>query len=85
VATTRLSAKNQITLPTRMVRALGLKPGDAVDIVFAMDALVIDKAVRGKELLDRLQGSMAGSPGWETKEAIDAWIANERNSWDREE
>ena len=84
LGTTKLSSTNQITLPEKMVRLLGLKPGDALDLtVTGVDHIIVERKLRGKALLDRLQGSMKGVYG-DTKEEIDAYVRGERNSWDRE-
>lgn len=80
---TRLSSKNQITLPAEMVRLLGWKSGDDIDLMVWEDTIVIEKGYRGKALLDRLQGSSKSIPEWSTKEAIDAYVRRERDSWDR--
>jgi bifunctional DNA-binding transcriptional regulator/antitoxin component of YhaV-PrlF toxin-antitoxin module len=83
IATTRLSAKNQITLPVRMVRSMGLKAGDEVDItVIDADAVVVSKALRGKALIRRLRGSMGSAP-WDTHEAIEGYVKAEREAWRR--
>jgi AbrB family looped-hinge helix DNA binding protein len=81
---TRLSSKNQITLPVAMVRALGWKPGDEIDLHVWDGAIHLRKQLGDHELLDWLQGSMAHVPEWSTKEAIDEYIRNERDSWNRE-
>lgn len=81
---TRLSSKNQVTLPVAMVRALGWQPGDEIDLHVWDGAIHLRKQLGGRELLDWLQGSMAHVPEWSTQEAIDEYIHNERASWDRE-
>ncbi len=81
---TRLSSKNQITLPVAMVRALGWKAGDEIDLLVWDGAIQIRKQLRGDELLDWLHGSMAHVPEWSTKEAADEYVRQERASWDRD-
>lgn len=84
MTTTRLSSKNQITLPVTMVRMLGLQPGDEVDLMAWQDAIRLERHLDGKELIEHLCGSMAHVPEWSTKESIDEYIRNERDSWNRE-
>jgi bifunctional DNA-binding transcriptional regulator/antitoxin component of YhaV-PrlF toxin-antitoxin module len=84
MATTRLSSKNQITLPVAMVRMLGLRPGDEVDLTAWQDAIRVERHLDGEDLLTDLEGSMAHVPEWSTKEKIDEYIRNERDSWNRE-
>jgi AbrB family looped-hinge helix DNA binding protein len=83
-ATTRLSAKNQITLPVAMVRRLGLKGGDEVDLTVYDGAIEVRKRLEGKNLLDWLQGALSDVPEWQTDDSIDAYVRGERDSWDRE-
>jgi bifunctional DNA-binding transcriptional regulator/antitoxin component of YhaV-PrlF toxin-antitoxin module len=78
--TTKLSSKNQITLPVAYVRDLGLQPGDEIIIWLEKGHMVLEKRLHGKELLDSLQGSMK-DPEWKTKEDIDAWIRSLREEW----
>ena len=79
----KMSSKNQITLPAVMVRYLGLQAGDELDVWLERDHIVLEKRLHGEELLDRLGGSVS-YPEWSTKEKIDAWVRTERDSWDRE-
>jgi bifunctional DNA-binding transcriptional regulator/antitoxin component of YhaV-PrlF toxin-antitoxin module len=84
-ARTRLSGKNQITLPVAMVRALSLAPGDEIDLVIMEGTIELRRRPQTPdEWADRLYGTLANVPEWKTKESIDAWIRNERDSWDRE-
>jgi bifunctional DNA-binding transcriptional regulator/antitoxin component of YhaV-PrlF toxin-antitoxin module len=80
---TKLSSKNQLTLPVAYVRHLGLNPGDELNVWLEKDHVVIEKRLYGEELLDSLQGSMK-DPAWKTKEDIDAWVKRERDSWERD-
>ena len=43
---TRLSSKNQITLPVAMVRRLGLTPGDELDLTVVGDAIRVERRPR---------------------------------------
>ena len=82
--TTRLSGKNQITLPVAMVRALGWRTGDEVDLMIDGEEIWLRRRLQGKPLLDRLEGALSHVPEWQTQESIDAWVRRERDSWDRE-
>ena len=83
VASSRLSSKNQLTLPVAFVRHLGLTPGDELNVWLEKDHIVVEKRLYGTQLLDYLQ-SGPRSPELRSKEKIDAWIRRERDSWDRE-
>lgn len=82
--TTRLSGKNQITLPVAMVRALGWKAGDEMDLLIDGGEIWLRRRLQGNALLDRLQGGLRDVPEWQTQERIDGWVRGERDSWDRE-
>jgi AbrB family looped-hinge helix DNA binding protein len=70
---TKLSSKNQITLPVAYVRDLGLKSGDEVVVWLEKGHITLERRLYGKELLDSLQGSMR-DPDLKTKEDVDAWV-----------
>jgi AbrB family looped-hinge helix DNA binding protein len=80
---TRLSSKNQITIPAEMVRALGLRAGDGIMLWMEHDSIVLEKKLQGGELLENLGGSLQ-YPEWSTKEKVDQWIRGERDSWERD-
>ena len=84
LGTTRLSAKNQITLPVAYVRDLGLKPGDEVNVWLEKGHIVVERKLHGKELLDSLQGSIK-SGEWSTPEGTLKWLKDIRDEWDRDE
>ena len=81
---TRLSGKNQITLPVAIMRTLGWKAGDEVDLMIDGEEIWLRRRLAGKHLLDRLEGALSYVPEWGSKERIDAWVRGERDSWDRE-
>lgn len=81
---TRLSGKNQITLPVAMLRTLGWHAGDEVDLMVDGEEIWLRRRLQGKPLLDRLEGALSHVPEWQTQESIDAWVRRERDSWDRE-
>ncbi|HXK32730.1 MAG TPA: AbrB/MazE/SpoVT family DNA-binding domain-containing protein [Dehalococcoidia bacterium] len=83
LATARISAKNQITLPVALMRALGLKPGDELQMLAWGDTLTARKRLEGRKALERLYGSTA-VPEWGTARAVDAYVRRERESWDRD-
>ncbi len=81
---TRLSGKNQITLPVAMVRTLGWHAGDEVDLMIDGEEIWLRRRLQGKQLLDRLEGALSHVPEWQGQANIDAWVRRERDSWDRE-
>lgn len=83
-ARTRLSAKNQITLPVAMLRRLGIRAGDELDLTIYDGAIEVRKRLEGGKLLDWLQGSLAEVPEWQTEADIAAYVRGERDSWERE-
>jgi bifunctional DNA-binding transcriptional regulator/antitoxin component of YhaV-PrlF toxin-antitoxin module len=83
-AITRLSSKNQITLPVAMVRGLGMKAGDEISLRVLGDTIYLSRRPQtAEEWLAKFSGSIH-VPGWETKESIDAYVQGERDSWTRE-
>ncbi len=75
---TTLSSKYQITLPARLVRELGLKPGDKLAVELVEGRLVLHP--RPKDWLSYVAGSMPGYYG-KTKEEIDAYLREVRGDW----
>jgi len=83
LATTRLSSKNQITIPAAMVRALGLEPGDSLMLVRSNGSLTLTRRPRTPdEWLERVGGSMSHVPDWSSDEAIDEWCRRLRHGGD---
>ena len=83
--TTKLSTKNQITLPVAMVRSLALRAGDEIDLKVEGDMIQIERRPKTpQEWIQRLRGTMAHVPEWQSKDRIDAWTRSERESWERE-
>ena len=78
--TITLSSKNQITLPVEMVRALGLKAGEKLDIELISDRLVIWPKPRS--YAEYFAGRLKGVWG-STVEEVDRYVAEERASWER--
>lgn len=83
-AVTRLSSKNQITLPVAMVRDLGMKPGDEINLRLLDDTIYVSRRPQTPdEWIAKFRGSMH-VPGWGSREEIDEYIRGERDSWTRE-
>ena len=82
--TTRLSGKNQLTLPVAMVRTLGWSAGDEVDLMIDGEEIWLRRRLQGRPLLDKLEGALSHVQEWQTDEGIQAWVRGERDSWDRE-
>lgn len=83
-AITRLSSKNQITLPVAMVRALGMQAGDEINLRILGDTIYLSRRPQtADEWIAKFSGSIH-VPGWETKEKIDAYVQQERDSWTRD-
>ena len=75
---TTISSKNQITLPARMLREIGLKPGDQVAV--ERNGLRLILHPRPKDWVSYTAGSMPGYYG-KTKEEIDEYLREVRGSW----
>ena len=75
---TTISSKNQITLPARLLREMGLKPGDQLAV--ELDGLQLILHPRPQDWVSYTAGSMKGVYG-ETKEDIDAYIQKLRGEW----
>jgi len=75
---TTISSKYQITLPARLVREIGLKPGDQLAVELKGLRLILHP--RPKDWVSFTAGSMPGYYG-KTKEEIDAYLQEVRGSW----
>ena len=75
---TTISSKYQITLPARLVRELGLEPGDKLAVEVENGRLILHP--RPKDWVSYTAGSMPGYYG-KTKEAIDAYLREVRGDW----
>lgn len=80
VAVTKISSKNQITLPAAMVRRLGLEPGRRLILRLEGDRIVLRP--EPEDWVEYLHGSMKGVYG-KTREEMDAYVRRERASWRR--
>ena len=75
---TTISSKNQITLPARLLREIGLKPGDQLAVEW--DGLRLILHPRPKDWVSYTAGSMPDYYG-KTKKDVDAYIREVRGSW----
>lgn len=78
VPTTTISSKYQITLPARLVRELGLKPGDKLAVETESGRIILHP--RPKDWLSYVAGSTPGLYG-DTKEEVDAYLREVRGDW----
>ena len=79
---TRISAKNQVTLPVRMVKQMRLGPGDEIELTLKGRTITLRRRPTRQEALDELRGSLSGL--YEGAGDIDQYIRTERASWERE-
>ena len=75
---TTSSSKCQIRRPARLVRELGLQPGDKLAVELEDGRLILHP--RPKDWVSYTAGSLKGVYG-ETKEDIDAYLKEVRGSW----
>ena len=75
---TTISSKNQITIPARLLREIGLKAGDQVAVEIEDGCLLLHP--RPKDWVSYTAGSMPGYYG-KTKEEIDEYLREVRGSW----
>ena len=85
IATTRLSSKNQITIPVAMCRLMDMRPGDEIELLVMGDTVYMQRLPRTpQEWARRFDAAEITDPAWSTKERIDEYIRGERDSWDKE-
>lgn len=70
----KLSTKNQITIPARVLRQLGIKPGDDLFIRAEDHSIVIEPAENRVERVMRYAGSMVYPEGY---------LEDLRDEWER--
>ncbi len=81
---TRLSSKYQITLPAAMVRQLGLRAGDELNLLALSGTITLERRPDTPEgWANRLAGALSDYPEWGSDEAIHAWVRREREGWER--
>jgi bifunctional DNA-binding transcriptional regulator/antitoxin component of YhaV-PrlF toxin-antitoxin module len=82
----RVRDKHQITLPAAVVRAANIGTNDVLDVSYQEGAITLTTrraAVKKRPSLLELAGSLKGASYWRNAEEINAYIANERKSWER--
>jgi bifunctional DNA-binding transcriptional regulator/antitoxin component of YhaV-PrlF toxin-antitoxin module len=80
----RISGKNQITLPVAMTRTLDWRPGDELSLMVWDDTIVLTRLPRTQEEWGTWLAGSLDYPEWRTKESIDEWLKQEREGWERE-
>ncbi len=60
---TRLSSKNQVTLPVDTVRKAGLKPGDQLSVSLDDEGRIVLSSVRPKSVIEEVAGCLTGVYG----------------------
>jgi antitoxin ChpS len=74
-----ISSKRQITLPSALVRKLGLEAGDKLVARLEGNRITLDP--RPRSWVEYVSGSLKGTYG-STKEEVDAYIREVRQGWD---
>lgn len=75
----RLSTKGQIVIPHAIRQQMGLRPGDELMIIGRDGEATLMTA---KRYAESLRGTARGIYG-RTREAIDAYVREERRTWPR--
>ena len=78
-STSRISSKNQVTVPVNILRAIGLAAGDHVEFIVSNNAIEI-KPIQGSPQKQHKIMALAGDMT-DYYEGFD--LAAERASWDR--
>jgi bifunctional DNA-binding transcriptional regulator/antitoxin component of YhaV-PrlF toxin-antitoxin module len=84
IATTRLSGKNQITIPVAMCRMMDMRPGDEIELLVVGDTVYLQRLPRTPEEWGKRFDNSPSTPGWGTDAEIDEYVRRERESWDKE-
>ncbi len=83
---TRLSGKNQLTIPAAMVRALGWRPGDALEVTLQGGGIMLARLPQtAEDWASYLRGALRDVPEWADDAKIKAWTRAERDGWDDRE
>jgi bifunctional DNA-binding transcriptional regulator/antitoxin component of YhaV-PrlF toxin-antitoxin module len=80
-AVTRLSGKNQLTVPVAVARSLGWLPGDEIELRVEGEGVYMEKKLPRIQALRRLRGRLAEA--WPDKDSGDNYARGERAAWDR--
>jgi AbrB family looped-hinge helix DNA binding protein len=75
---TTISSKYQITLPARLIREMGLQPGDQLAVERKGLAVILHP--RPKDWVTYTAGTMKGTYG-RTRQEVDAYIEELRGEW----
>ena len=78
VALSKLSSKNQITLPVAILRELGLRPGDRLTVRLEDGRIVLKP--RPKDWVQHYRGRLRGTYGRSIEET-ERYVRGERESW----
>ena len=78
---TTISSKNQITLPVRLLREIGLKAGDQLAVEIDEGSLVLHP--RPQDWVSYTAGALKGLYG-QSKKEIDAYLQELRGEWGEE-
>jgi bifunctional DNA-binding transcriptional regulator/antitoxin component of YhaV-PrlF toxin-antitoxin module len=80
----RVREKRQITLPVSISREANLEPNDILDVNYrnGVITMIVKKTEQKRRSLMELAGSAKGLYG-KTPSEIDAYLANERASWEK--
>jgi AbrB family looped-hinge helix DNA binding protein len=76
MATTKVSSKYQIVIPRQVREAMNIQEGQTLYVERINDT---DLTISTKSALDRYAGSLKGAWGRDS----DAWLRQERDSWDK--
>lgn len=76
----RLSKKGQMVVPREIRKALGVRPGDHLLIVFREGEAVL---IHPNRYAQFTSGLLKGTWG-KTREEVDSYLRGEREAWDRD-
>lgn len=79
---TRLSGKNQLTMPVSVTRLLGWAAGDTIEVRVSGEGVYMEKKLSRSEALRRLRGALAEA--WPDRESAEKYARGERAGWDDE-
>lgn len=60
---TRLSSKNQVTLPVDAVRKAGLKPGDELNVAIDEEGRILLTSAKTESVIEEISGCLTGVYG----------------------
>jgi len=80
VLSTKVSSRNQISIPSEARRRLGIEPGDRLSVEITDEAMVLRR--RPQRASDRLWGIAAGK-GWYEPDPV-TFVRELRDEWEAE-